>query len=433
MKYLRIILLLPAFLVLCFSAQHLRAQENILERKIHLEMDQEPVYKAFMYMNQITDYKFSYNSTLLDEDKKVSLLFKDVAIRDILDALFNDTTLVYDLVDQHIVIHKTNKLSDHLEPTTEKKEEISDNKPLYKQMDVVKKDTNYTYKWGEDSSQWVLFNREIKLYKEKQLLVGTLNERWNAQTNTWENFDRAIKSYNEQGNLIENVHQQWNSQQNKWVNLKLKTFTYDRYGNKSEVLYHEWQQAAGQWYSTVRYLVDYNLFGEQKEILLKVYSPATDSWSNDTRYTFIYNDGIGPPDETLVESWNNFTESWDNRGKYYMHYNLKGNKIKETQSTWNEPMSQWINGLRYLRDYNNMQLASEIEQRWDYRDNEWNNAIRSIFSYDEQGEVKQMVRERWNRDSLRWETKNIYFHSNIKDIQNPKIKEESADKEKIKE
>lgn len=425
-----ILLVLAAAIVFSLNNKSVRAQENILERKIRLEMDQEPLHKAFMHLNQITDYKFSYNSDLVDDDKLISLSFKDIPLKIVLDSLFRDTTLAYDLVGQHVVIHKKEVVSFTSDTTKKEKPVVSNSQPLFKQMDVARSDTNYTHKWDEDSEKWVLFSREIKYYRDSAQLAGTLNERWNPQKNTWENYDRTIKQYNEHGNMMENLQQQWSAAQEKWINLKLKTFSYDRYGNKSEVLYHEWQQAAGQWFSTVRYLIDYNLFGEEKEVLIKVYSPATDKWSNDTRYTFIYDDGTGPPDETLVESWNSFTETWDNRGKYYMQYNLRGNKVRETRSTWNQNMNDWMNGLRFLMDYDNRKLTSEIEQRWDYRDREWNNAIRNIFSYDEQGEVKQMVQERWNRDSSKWETKNIFLHSNIKDIQNPKTKEESADKEK---
>gem|GEM_PF-936642 len=423
-------MVLAAAIVFSLNNKSVRAQENILERKIRLEMDQEPLHKAFMHLNQITDYKFSYNSDLVDDDKLISLSFKDIPLKIVLDSLFRDTTLAYDLVGQHVVIHKKEVVSFTNDTTKKEKPVVSNSQPLFKQMDVARSDTNYTHKWDEDSEKWVLFSREIKYYRDSAQLAGTLNERWNPQKNTWENYDRTIKQYNEHGNMMENLQQQWSAAQEKWINLKLKTFSYDRYGNKSEVLYHEWQQAAGQWFSTVRYLIDYNLFGEEKEVLIKVYSPATDKWSNDTRYTFIYDDGTGPPDETLVESWNSFTETWDNRGKYYMQYNLRGNKVRETRSTWNQNMNDWMNGLRFLMDYDNRKLTSEIEQRWDYRDREWNNAIRNIFSYDEQGEVKQMVQERWNRDSSKWETKNIFLHSNIKDIQNPKTKEESADKEK---
>jgi hypothetical protein len=425
-----ILLVLAAVIVFSLNNKSVRAQENILERKIRLEMDQEPLHKAFMHLNQITDYKFSYNSDLVDDDKLISLSFKDIPLNNVLDSLFRDTTLVYDLVGQHIVIHKKEVVSFPNDTTKKEKPVVSNSQPLFKQMDVTRSDTNYTHKWEEDSEKWVLFSREIKYYRDSAQLAGTLNERWNSQNNTWENYDRTIKQYDVHGNMMENLQQQWSAAQEKWINLKLKTFSYDRYGNKSEVLYHEWQQAAGQWYSTVRYLIDYNLFGEEKEVLIKVYSPATDKWSNDTRYTFIYDDGTGPPDETLVESWNSFTETWDNRGKYYMQYNLRGNKVRETRSTWNQNMNRWMNGLRFLMDYDNRKLTSEIEQRWDYRDREWNNAIRNIFSYDEQGEVRQMVQERWNRDSSKWETKNIFLHSNIKDIQNPETSEKTSDKEK---
>lgn len=425
-----ILLVLAAVIVFSLNNKSVRAQENILERKIRLEMDQEPLHKAFMHLNQITDYKFSYNSDLVDDDKLISLSFKDIPLNNVLDSLFRDTTLVYDLVGQHIVIHKKEVVSFPNDTTKKEKPVVSNSQPLFKQMDVARSDTNYTHKWEEDSEKWVLFSREIKYYRDSAQLAGTLNERWNPKKNNWENYDRTIKQYNEHGNMMENLQQQWSAAQEKWINLKLKTFSYDRYGNKSEVLYHEWQQAAGQWFSTVRYLIDYNLLGEEKEVLIKVYSPATDKWSNDTRYTFIYDDGTGPPDETLVESWNSFTETWDNRGKYYMQYNLRGNKVRETRSTWNQNMNRWMNGLRFLMDYDNRKLTSEIEQRWDYRDREWNNAIRNIFSYDEQGEVRQMVQERWNRDSSKWETKNIFLHSNIKDIQNPETSEKTSDKEK---
>ncbi|MFW5916440.1 MAG: hypothetical protein ACOCTM_03100, partial [Bacteroidota bacterium] len=82
----------------------------------------------------------------------------------------------------------------------------------------------------------------------------------------------------------------------------------------------------------------------------------------------------------------------------------------------NDSMEDWIYGLRYLMDYDKKNMTSEIEQRWDYRASEWNNAIRNLFSYDDEGEMKQMVEERWNRDLSGWETQNIFLYSDIRDI-----------------
>ena len=296
-------------------------------------------------------------------------------------------------------------------------QKISNTESLFEQMKVQKVDTNYTHRWDEDSSRWELYNREISLYKEKNMLIGTLNERWDDQQMVWENYNRTVRSYDEKSKLIESLHQQWSPETSKWVNLQLKTFTYDGMGNKSEILYHEWRQAVGNWYSTVRYLIDYNINGDQSEVLIKVYSPATDTWSNDTRYNFVYDNGYGPPDRALVESWNSFDEKWENRGMYNMQYDFRGNKVKESRSTLNQSMNQWVNGLRYLMDYKKDLLTSEIEQRWDYRSREWNNAIRNIFSYDQKGDVKEIVEERWDHDMDRWVTKNIFLYSDMKDME----------------
>jgi hypothetical protein len=78
-------------------------------------------------------------------------------------------------------------------------------------------------------------------------------------------------------------------------------------------------------------------------------------------------------------------------------------------------------------DYDKKNMTSEIEQRWDYRSHEWNNAIRNLFSYDEEGEIKQMTEERWNKDSSGWETKNIFLYSDIEDIKKQEKPEEQKE------
>ena len=80
-------------------------------------------------------------------------------------------------------------------------------------------------------------------------------------------------------------------------------------------------------------------------------------------------------------------------------------------------MNKWINGLRYMMDYEKKNLTSEVEQRWDFRTRAWNNAVRNLFSYDDEGEIKQMVEERWNKDVSDWETKNVFIYSDLKEIE----------------
>jgi len=112
---LTILLFLPGLLIISHESQ---AQENILDNKLHISIQEEPLYKAFIRINQITGYKFSYNSDLFDEDKLVSLKAEGASISSCLDSLLNDSTLNYQVVDQHIVIHRKGQPSPASSPSS---------------------------------------------------------------------------------------------------------------------------------------------------------------------------------------------------------------------------------------------------------------------------------------------------------------------------
>ena len=99
---------LPLAILLCLALQavDVRGQQNILDKKIHISFQDEPLYKALIRINQTTGYKFSYNSDIINEDKPVSLEAEGWSIRTCLDSLIGDTALAYQVIDQHIVIHK---------------------------------------------------------------------------------------------------------------------------------------------------------------------------------------------------------------------------------------------------------------------------------------------------------------------------------------
>src|SRR6056297_2361452 len=303
---------------------------------------------------------------------------------------------------------------------------IKNTDKFFENANIEDTDTNYTYKWSDNAEKWQLYNREIKYFKKDQKLLATLNQRY--ENENWVNYDRSLKSYNNNNKVIENLSQQWNDASDSWVNLQLKTISYDKSGNKSEILYHQWRKAAGKWFSTVRYLMEYNDFGEKHKILIKKYNPSTDTWSNYSRYVFKYDDNMGPPDVALVEVWNSYDETWENRGKYTMDYDVRGNKTKERRATWNESLTQWINGMQLKRSYNKNLLMSEIEQRWDFRLQSWNNAIKYNFMYDEEGELSKMIEKRWKGDSAQWVEKNRFLYSEIKEL--PKAEEKRNESEK---
>jgi hypothetical protein len=296
------------------------------------------------------------------------------------------------------------------------KTEFADVKDLFAKMEVKKADTSYTFKRNEDSARWELYNREIELYENKQKLVAIINQRYDNETGSWENYDRTIKTYNSNGDLIENLHQEWSPAANEWMNLKIKTISYNADNEKEEVLYHEWRQAAEKWISTVRYLVAYNRNGDKSNVLIKTYDPATDQWKKSTRYTFSYNGPYSKPSEALIEKWNAFSEDWEKSGKYLLKRNFRGKTINEVHVTWNNGLDQWINGLQFKRKYSKNLLMTEIQQRWDFSEKEWHNAVKNDFNYNNEGELTKLIEKTWSKDSSAWKVKDEYLYSQIKDI-----------------
>jgi hypothetical protein len=279
---------------------------------------------------------------------------------------------------------------------------------VYKKDSLIKRvgkeniDTSYTWEWNQDSSRWELFGRKLDFLKQNQALLASLNQRWKPQEGKFANHKRTIKSYNNKNKVVETLHQQWDSTRNDWYNLELKTITYDRLGKRSEILYQEWKRAVGRWVNTSRYLIDYNRLGEKSNIEIKAYDPDSDTWYNHQRYLFQYEDGFGPPDAAIVENWNRSKQQWTKRGRYEMDYNFRGQKTMESRATWNRSVKDYINGIRYLFNYDKKKKTAEILQHWNYGTKEWNNAKRKKFTYDEEGELKEEYTYRWNNNDQEW-------------------------------
>jgi hypothetical protein len=118
-------LFLPLFLWLVVQPALGQEQVNILDKKIHISFQDEPLYKALIRINQTTGYKFSYNSDIINEDKPVSLEAEGWSIRTCLDSLIADTSLVYQVIDQHIVIHSKSEAPQKTVATNKKPQFIT--------------------------------------------------------------------------------------------------------------------------------------------------------------------------------------------------------------------------------------------------------------------------------------------------------------------
>lgn len=94
-------------IVFFFLVNHLVfSQESILKKRITLEQKDISIKKALKQMEKQASCYFTYENSTLNNKKKVSFSFVEQTLEKCLDQLLNDSSLVYKVVSNHIIIRK---------------------------------------------------------------------------------------------------------------------------------------------------------------------------------------------------------------------------------------------------------------------------------------------------------------------------------------
>ena len=86
--------------------------KEVLQENYSISEKKTPIYQVLLKLTAKTGYNFSYNSDLINDEKPVTLELKNYPLKHIIDTLFQDSSLVYNVIKNHIVIHKRNKTPD---------------------------------------------------------------------------------------------------------------------------------------------------------------------------------------------------------------------------------------------------------------------------------------------------------------------------------
>jgi len=100
-------ILIFSLLINIFVHHSVSCQENILETHISIKLSNIPVHEAFSKITKKTGYYFTYDSKTLDANKIISITFKNEPLGKCLNRILNDPELYYKVIDNHIVILKT--------------------------------------------------------------------------------------------------------------------------------------------------------------------------------------------------------------------------------------------------------------------------------------------------------------------------------------
>lgn len=151
-------------------------------KQISLEINNKSIKDILFEIEQKSDYYFTYNINEINANRKTSLIVNNKSIPEILNTLFVDTDIKYDIKDKHIALFKSNKAPTVKSEDTGKNTiigNVKDNKGSIVGASVVVKGTaigtttdaqgNFSLKAPKDAILEVSFIG----YVSKEVKVGT--------------------------------------------------------------------------------------------------------------------------------------------------------------------------------------------------------------------------------------------------------------------
>ncbi len=81
-------------------------QNSVLDQKIEFSCTDCPVAEALSQIEPKISYYFSYNPDLFTGTKPVTATFEKISVRDLLDSIIRDTTVLYSVIEKQIVLYR---------------------------------------------------------------------------------------------------------------------------------------------------------------------------------------------------------------------------------------------------------------------------------------------------------------------------------------
>ncbi len=93
-------------LILLIPLQAIKCQVNILDSTFTFRAGTVKTGNALNIITRQTGYNFTYDSRLINTDKKIEMTFRNVKLGIVLDSILNNDSLVYSVIDKYIIISR---------------------------------------------------------------------------------------------------------------------------------------------------------------------------------------------------------------------------------------------------------------------------------------------------------------------------------------
>jgi len=89
------------------GSSFLHAQENILDSRLSLRINEASISTVLKSLSRKTGYYFTYDTDLVEPENLTSVKTEKLPLKSILDTIFQDKVLNYSVIDNHIIIYRS--------------------------------------------------------------------------------------------------------------------------------------------------------------------------------------------------------------------------------------------------------------------------------------------------------------------------------------
>jgi hypothetical protein len=95
-----------ALLISLIPLQCIKCQQSILDSAFTFRAGTVKTGNALNLISRQTGYNFTYDSRLINADRKTEMTFRHTRLRVVLDRILKNDSLVYSVIDQFIIISR---------------------------------------------------------------------------------------------------------------------------------------------------------------------------------------------------------------------------------------------------------------------------------------------------------------------------------------
>jgi YD repeat-containing protein len=278
-------------------------------------------------------------------------------------------------------------------------------KPLEEQLDSV-----IVYSFSSETDSFPAFKSIYEYVEAEQMTIETVHE-WNPLSKLWFRSYKYESKTDEQGNTTFSALYVWDSVTKLWICQRSQERISDGNGNPLVYSNYELRNWNGQ-EEGFREEYTYDEQGNRTSFTAYRWDITSKNWAGNQKIIWEY-DSLGNVSLYLQHEWHLGNQAWEllNQFKYEYKYDEKGILESKIESRWHQPSETWITFSRSLYSYDDQgNMIYDFYYRWA---NTWLMNQKDEYAYDAAGNITLFIR--YGRSNNTWveEIKEEYRTDNL--------------------